>query len=232
MMHYSYTQISQYLTCPRRYRYRYLDGWKQRDNRAVMLFGRAFEQALGALFRREDPGDVLFREWSVCKGQGLEFSKRDSWDRMLEQGIMLLTRFCQDNRIRIRQPRRNLQIKVAKHLSGSNDFVAYVDAIGELDGTRCLLEWKTSSARYPEEPDGSLVSRSPACLLLVDDRHLRGRSDCLRSQTAGRSSVPADHHHRGTATGIRPASGRHDSPDSIRPVPAPQRHTLSAESVQ
>ena len=159
-MHYSYTQISQYLTCPRRYRYRYLDGWKQRDNRAVMLFGRAFEQALGALFRREDPGDVLFREWSVCKGQGLEFSKRDSWDRMLEQGIMLLTRFCQDNRIRIRQPRRNLQIKVAKHLSGSNDFVAYVDAIGELDGTRCLLEWKTSSARYPEEPEG-LLSLDP-----------------------------------------------------------------------
>ena len=105
MMNYSYTQISQYLTCPRRYRYRYLDGWKQRDNRAVMLFGRAFEQALGALFRREDPGDVLFREWSACKAQGLEFSKRDSWDRMLEQGIMLLTRFCQDNRIRIRQPR-------------------------------------------------------------------------------------------------------------------------------
>jgi hypothetical protein len=122
-----------------------------------MLFGRAFEQALGALFRREGPGDVLFREWSAYKDQGLEFSARDSWDRMLEQGIMLLTRFCQDNRIRVRQPRRNLQIKVAKHLSASNDFVAYVDAIGELDGTRCLLEWKTSSARYPEEPDGLLA---------------------------------------------------------------------------
>ena len=36
-MNYSYTQISQYLTCPRRYRYRYLDGWKERDNRAAML---------------------------------------------------------------------------------------------------------------------------------------------------------------------------------------------------
>ena len=40
VMIYSYTQISQYLTCPRRYRYRYLDGWKQKDNRAAMLFGR------------------------------------------------------------------------------------------------------------------------------------------------------------------------------------------------
>ena len=76
---------------------------------------------------------------------------------MLEQGIMLLTRFCQDNRVRVRQPNRNLQIKVSKHLSATNDFVAYVDAIGHLDGTRCLLEWKTSSARYPEEPEGLLA---------------------------------------------------------------------------
>ena len=156
-MNYSYTQISQYLTCPRRYRYRYLDGWKQKDNRAAMLFGRAFEQALGALFRREDPGDVLFREWSGCKDYGLQFSGHETWDRMLEQGILLLTRFCQDHRIRVRQPRHNLQIKVTKRLSSTNDFVAYIDAIGHLDGIRCLLEWKTSSSRYPEEPDGLLA---------------------------------------------------------------------------
>ena len=156
-MTYSYTQISQYLTCPRRYRFRYLDGWKEKDNRAAMLFGRAFEQALGAYFGKEDPGDVLFREWSGCKAQGLQFSSTENWDRMLEQGIMLLTRFCQDDRVRIRQPRRNLQIKVVQRLSGSNDFVAYVDAIGYLDGTRCLLEWKTSSSRYPEEPNGLLA---------------------------------------------------------------------------
>jgi hypothetical protein len=54
-MTYSYTQISQYLTCPRRYRHRYLDGWKEKDTRAAMLFGRAFEQALGALFAGKIP---------------------------------------------------------------------------------------------------------------------------------------------------------------------------------
>ena len=49
MMNYSYTQISQYLTCPRRYRHRYLDGWQEKDVRAAMLFGRCFEQAVAAL---------------------------------------------------------------------------------------------------------------------------------------------------------------------------------------
>jgi hypothetical protein len=145
-MTYSYTQISQYLTCPRRYRHRYLDGWKEKDTRAAMLFGRAFERALGALFRREDPGAVLFAEWSACQSEGLYYANGDSWDRMLQQGIMLLTRFCQDSRVRITQPRRNLQIKFIRPVSDKNDFVAYIDAIGKLDGKRCLLEWKTSSA--------------------------------------------------------------------------------------
>jgi hypothetical protein len=51
---YSYTQISQYLSCPRRYKHRYLDGWKEKDTRAAMLFGRAFEQAVGVYFQRQD----------------------------------------------------------------------------------------------------------------------------------------------------------------------------------
>ena len=159
-MTYSYTQISQYLSCPRRYRHRYLDGWKEKDTRAAMLFGRAFEQALSALFRREDPGAVLFAGWSACQNQDLHYSNGDSWDRMLRQGIMLLTRFCQDDRVHVRQPRRNLQIKFTRPVGEKNDFVAYIDAIGSLDGTRCLLEWKTCSSRYPEEPEG-LLSLDP-----------------------------------------------------------------------
>src|SRR5438876_1207394 len=99
-MIYSYTQISQYLTCPRRYRHRYLDGWQEKDTRAAMLFGRAFERALAAYFLHEDAPAVLFREWTACQNQGLQYSKGDTWDRMLQQGIQLLERFSQDDRIR------------------------------------------------------------------------------------------------------------------------------------
>jgi hypothetical protein len=79
---------------------------------------------------------------------------------MLRQGIMLLTRFCQDDRVQVHQPRRNLQIKFTRPVGERNDFVAYVDAIGNLDVTHCLLEWKTSSSRYPEKPEG-LLSLDP-----------------------------------------------------------------------
>ena len=153
-MTYSYTQISQYLSCPRRYRHRYLDGWQEKDTRAAMLFGRAFEQAVAALFRREDPAAVLFEQWGLCKDMGLTYSGNDTWDRMLQQGIQLLERFAQDDRVRIRRPRSTQQIQFNRTLASGNSFVAYVDAIGEVDGTPCLLEWKTTSTRYPEEPAG------------------------------------------------------------------------------
>jgi len=151
---YSYSQVSQYLTCPRRYRHRYLDGWEEKEQRASMMFGRAFERALAALFRREDPGDVLFEQWTTFKQLDLVYPPRETWDSMLEQGIHLLTRFVQDGRVHIGRPKTQQQVQVSRPLESGASFVGYVDAIGELDGQTCVLEWKTSSARYLEEPVG------------------------------------------------------------------------------
>jgi hypothetical protein len=107
--------------------------------------------------RREDSAAVLFKEWAVYQNGQLEYSNGTTWDRMLQQGIQLLERFAQDDRVRVRQPRKNSQIKFTRSVSKGNEFIAYVDAIGHLDGTRCLLEWKTTSSRYPEEPKGLLM---------------------------------------------------------------------------
>ncbi len=153
-MNYSYSQISQYLTCPRRYRHRYLDGWQEKDVRAAMLFGRAFEQAVAALFRHEDPAAALYEQWAAYKPLDLVYPARESWDSMLQQGMQLLERFVQDGRIQITRPQTHQQMQFNRTLPSGNSFVSFVDAIGELDGSPCLLEWKTSSARYAEEPVG------------------------------------------------------------------------------
>ena len=73
---------------------------------------------------------------------------------MLQQGFQLLERFVQDGRVRVRCPSSDQQIQFTQALRSGNSFVAYLDALGELDGTPCVLEWKTTSTRYPDEPAG------------------------------------------------------------------------------
>jgi hypothetical protein len=91
---FSYTQIAQYLRCPRSYRYRYLDGWREKENRASLLFGRAFEKALSAYFAGEDSAAALFKEWGAHQGAQVEYPKGDDWERMLRQGVQLLERLA------------------------------------------------------------------------------------------------------------------------------------------
>ncbi|HMK31442.1 MAG TPA: PD-(D/E)XK nuclease family protein, partial [Terriglobales bacterium] len=113
-MVYSYTQLSHYLSCPRRYRYRYLDGWREKDTRAGMVYGRCFEKSLRAYFDREDCTAVLFKEWGAFRDAPFEYRKGDSWDRLAHQGVHLLEMFARDDRIRIRRPKTNLQIKMVR----------------------------------------------------------------------------------------------------------------------
>ena len=159
-MVYSYSQISQYLRCPRSYRHRYLDGWREKDARAAMIFGRCFEKALAAYFCREDSAAVLFQEWGTYRDAPLDYGKGDTWDKLVHQGVHLLHKLAQDDRIRIRRPQENLQLKMLRSFPNGSEFVAYIDAIGEIDGERHLIDWKTTTSRYPEEPAG-LLSLDP-----------------------------------------------------------------------
>ena len=91
---------------------------------------------------------------------------------MFRQGIRLLERLAQDDRIRIHQPHDNMQVKLVRSLSSADDFISYIDALGTLDGKRCLLEWKTTTTRYPEEPNGLLALDPPS----IPCRHRGSRS--------------------------------------------------------
>ena len=56
MDHYSYTQLATYLQCPLRYKYHYLEGWQEREDKANLIFGRVFQTAVEAQFLVPDAG--------------------------------------------------------------------------------------------------------------------------------------------------------------------------------
>jgi hypothetical protein len=70
---------------------------------------------------------------------------------MLQSGVQLLDRFAQDDRVHIRQPRRNLQIKFTKAASRA-------ERLRRLHRRPGPAGWHPLSAsRYPEEPSGLLA---------------------------------------------------------------------------
>src|ERR1700681_4210745 len=89
-MTYSYTQIANYLRCPRSYRHRYLDGWREKETRAAMIFGRCFEKALESILKGGDCGATLFQKWSAFRDAPLEYKKNG-----------LCTRICRDPHFRL-----------------------------------------------------------------------------------------------------------------------------------
>src|SRR6202051_2746117 len=124
---FSYTQVSQYVRCPRSYRSRYLDGWREKDTRAAMCFGRCFEKALAAYFEQRDCTAALFKEWEAFRDTPFVYRKGESWDRLLHQGTYLLEKFVREDRVCVRRPKENLQFKITQPLVGGNDFVSYID---------------------------------------------------------------------------------------------------------
>src|SRR5229473_46158 len=92
-----------------------------RGRAAAMVFGRCFEKALGAYFCQEDSAAVLFKEWDAYREAPFEYRKGESWDRLYHQGVHLLETFARDNRIRIRSPKTNLQIKMVRMLPGGSE---------------------------------------------------------------------------------------------------------------
>jgi hypothetical protein len=94
-MIYGYTQISQYLTCPRRYRHRYLDACRRRipvrQCSSAVPSNEHWAPTSYARMQRKH----CFGNGRPIRTRGLHYTNGNSWDRMLQQGIQLLDLFCQ-----------------------------------------------------------------------------------------------------------------------------------------
>jgi hypothetical protein len=232
MRTYSYSQLSQYLACPRKYRYRYIDGWQERDTRAATIFGRVFEHALGALFRKEDPTAAFYDEWSLYRNVVLEYSRGDTWDRMIEQAVKLVEQFVRDERILVPEPLRNLQVKYVQRLSETSEFVAYIDALGSLDGRGRLLEWKTTGARYPEQPAGLYALDQQ----LIAYSWITGIAEVVMVVFVRKKNPEIQYLeitiYRAATAGVRRPGGGIDPADRVRALSPSHRCALPAERMR
>ena len=189
-MTFSYTQISQYLRCPRSYRYRYLDGWREKDSRASLFFGRCFEKALAAFFSGEDSTAALFKEWGAYQDAQLEYSHGDDWERLLRQGIAFWNDWPRIIASAFDQPHDNMQVKIVRSLSSRQRFCG-LRRCDRNAGRQALSAGMEN--HYGTVSGGArraVGARSSADLLLLDQRDFRCRhcGVCPEAQSR-RSSI-------------------------------------------
>jgi len=117
----------------------------------------------------------------------------------LHQGVHLLEKFVRDDRVRVPNPKENLQLKLIQSLRKAKSLISYIDAIGELDGKRCLIDWKTTTSPLFRRTRRAPLPRSSAYLLFLDQWHPGCGFRRVRPEAGPRDSIPKGHDFRRTA---------------------------------
>lgn len=85
----SYSAGVEFDHCPYKYWLHRVMGWREKDSKAALLFGRALEDAVQ--FYHETGGKMgeeeFIRLWSMCKDKPLVYTKREvNWDSLMRAG--------------------------------------------------------------------------------------------------------------------------------------------------
>jgi len=90
-----------YLLCPRRYRHRYLDGWREKGHAHCDVIRASLRNRLAAFFAVNDAAAVCFGNGHRATGNMRSTPKYDVGSNACSTGIQLLERSVRKYRIRI-----------------------------------------------------------------------------------------------------------------------------------
>lgn len=154
--HWSYSAFQTYLTCPLKYKFRYVDNVEPERTSSCFPFGRAIHAALTERARigrdmstREviDVFDDVFKV-ETDAADNLSYKPGESYDSLIEIGIKMLETACENwlDDFAVQRVAESFSISVpglSKPLIGEFDCVV-------TDGRdNCIVDWKTASAKWP-----------------------------------------------------------------------------------
>ncbi len=149
--HLSHSRIQRFLHCPEQYRLYYLEGLRPRYPSASLVFGQVVHQALAHLFQTGGDAAAFFEEgWNGTQELELTYSQRDSWEKMRDAGVPLVEKFLAEELPRIGEVVAS-ETPFRLDVTGLDlPFVGIIDLVGEVDGQRTLVDFKTSGSSYGE----------------------------------------------------------------------------------
>ena len=102
--HWSYSAMQCYLTCPLKYKFRYIDNAPVERTNACFPFGRAFHAALserariGSFMSEREVCDVFedFFKAETDAAENLVFKESETYDSLLQTGFKMVEAACEN----------------------------------------------------------------------------------------------------------------------------------------
>ena len=154
--HWSYSALQCYLTCPMKYKFRYVDNAPVERTCSALPFGRAFHAVLserarkGADFKLQDAEEdfAVYFKGETEVSENLSFKQGETYDSCLQKGFDMLKvayeSWCDD--YTVKSVAESFSVKVPglqKPLIGEFDLVV------EDGGDEAICDWKTSGSKWP-----------------------------------------------------------------------------------
>jgi len=131
----SYTQVETYIQCPQKWYFQYVLGWKPKELPPALVFGIAVHQAIADGLKSGSPPQI--KDLSGIKDPEL-------WMYHLRLGKTLMKSFEKMLSECVLKP---LWIETSFERGGLE---GKIDCIGDRDGKRLVIDWKTSSSKYED----------------------------------------------------------------------------------
>lgn len=149
--HLSFSRIDRYLHCPEQYRLYYIENLRPRVPAASLVFGKLIHQALHALFSSNADPVIAFRNaWHAIKQNSLDYSQKESWEKLNASGQALLDKFLKEELRRLGDITGSEEpFELA--ISGLDlPLIGVMDLVGVVDEKKTVVDFKTSGSSYNE----------------------------------------------------------------------------------
>ena len=193
--HWSYSALQCYLTCPMKYKFRYVDNAPVERTCSALPFGRAFHAVLserarkGAFSKLEDAQDdfaVYFKaETEVC--ENLCFKPGETYDSCLKKGFELLEVAYENwsDDYAVKSVAESFSVEVP---GLQKPLIGEFDLIIEDGGDEAICDWKTSGSKWPT---GKVDRDLQATVFCYAYKKIHGKSPLFRFDVYTKTKDPS-----------------------------------------
>ena len=197
--HWSYSALQCYLTCPMKYKFRYVDNAPVERTCSALPFGRAFhavlsERALkGADFKLEDAQEnfAFFFKGETDVSENLRYKQNETFESLLNTGFDMLT-------VTLENWQDDYAVEcVAESFSVtvpglSRPLIGEFDCVVSDGSETTIIDWKTASSKWPLGKADRDLQASAFCYAY---KQVHGTSPVFRFDVITKTKQPSENSH-------------------------------------